>query len=91
MPFSLLLMKKAGVVFLELCKSFWCLKRLSILLRKKVPISGLCLEGLYSSHHTENPKNKTKGGDVNMEELVGNTDGFADSGYVAFIGINSPH
>ena len=24
-----------------------------------------------------------------MEELVGNTDGFADSGYVAFIGINS--
>jgi cohesin loading factor subunit SCC2 len=28
----------------------------------------------------ESAKNKTKNVDVNMEELVGNTDGFADSG-----------
>jgi cohesin loading factor subunit SCC2 len=34
---------------------------------------------LYSA--TENIKGKSKRSDVNMDELVGNTDGFADSGY----------
>lgn len=29
---------------------------------------------------TENAKSQSKPSDVNMDELVGNTDGFADSG-----------
>jgi hypothetical protein len=46
---------------------------------------------VYASHCTpilnfvysvENAKGKAKNVEVNMEELVGNTDGFADSGYV---------
>ena len=32
------------------------------------------------SFPTENAKEKTRSTDVNMEELIGNTDGFADSG-----------
>lgn len=46
---------------------------------------------ICSRCYSENSKSKTKGGDVNMEELVGNTDGFADSGCVARIWINSLH
>ncbi|KAK2465765.1 hypothetical protein APHAL10511_002309 [Amanita phalloides] len=34
----------------------------------------------HSTTEKENAKNKDKPADVNMEELVGNTDGFADSG-----------
>ncbi|KAJ3525731.1 hypothetical protein NMY22_g10453 [Coprinellus aureogranulatus] len=34
----------------------------------------------HSAKEKESSKSKTKAGDVNMEELVGNTDGFADSG-----------
>ena len=49
------------------------------------------LEGRCLRHYTENSKSKTKGGDVNMEELVGNTDGFAESGCVCLIRINSLH
>lgn len=36
----------------------------------------------YSDKIAESAKGKPKTGDVNMDELVGNTDGFADSGYV---------
>jgi len=36
----------------------------------------------YSNEIAESAKGKRKTGDVNMGELVGNTDGFADSGYV---------
>ncbi|RXW23420.1 hypothetical protein EST38_g2453 [Candolleomyces aberdarensis] len=34
----------------------------------------------HSAKEKESSKNKNKSGDVNMDELVGNTDGFADSG-----------
>lgn len=45
-------------------------------------------KGIFHTRHlipilnlsAESAKNKTKNVDVNMEELVGNTDGFADSG-----------
>lgn len=36
----------------------------------------------HSAKEKESTKTKSRNTDVNMDELVGNTDGFADSGYV---------
>jgi hypothetical protein len=77
MPFSLLPRKKAEDASLKSCKNFWYQSRLSTLQRRKVCTFAFSFSASLTKF-PENPKGKSM--DVNMEELVGNTDGFADSG-----------
>jgi hypothetical protein len=77
MPSSLLLRKKVEDASLKSCKNFWCQSRLSTLRKRKVRTFAFSFSA-FLIKFPENPKGKSM--DVNMEELVGNTDGFADSG-----------
>lgn len=50
--------------------------------KEKGTLLRLCLLPLFNPSSLEGLKGHVKSLDVNMDELVGNTDGFADSGYV---------
>jgi hypothetical protein len=61
------------------CRSFWYPRQQSIQPKRKVLFVQATLPPILKLF-AESAKGKSKNVDVNMEELVGNTDGFADSG-----------